>query len=82
MGEPERQLSLDDALLTLEAGGALTTGAVARQLQIRDRDARILMLTAQANRLVYSTATGEWAITERGRRTLQDFPARAKNPPN
>ena len=28
------------------------------------------MLTAETNRLVYKTAKGEWAITERGRITL------------
>jgi hypothetical protein len=65
------QLALDDALRALDSNAALTTGAIAHRLNVTHSDAHILMLTAQANRLVYTTAAGQWAITERGRQTLQ-----------
>lgn len=65
-----RRHALDDALHLLEHADALTRGALAQQLQITELDMHILMLTAETNRLVYKTAAGEWAITERGRRTL------------
>ena len=65
-----RRHELDDALHALGRAGALTRGALAQQLDITELDAHILMLTAETNRLVYKTAEGEWAITERGRRTL------------
>jgi len=66
----DRQLHLEDALRVIDDSGPLTTGALASELAIANRDAHILMLTAEANRLVYTTAIGEWAITDRGRNTI------------
>src|SRR5205085_2067172 len=68
----ERHLVLDRLLRALEGTDSLTAGALAQQLQLTERDIHVLMLTAQANRLVYKRAEGEWAITERGRRILHE----------
>jgi len=67
----ERQPALNDALRALERSEPLTGGALAKQLHVGETDVHILMLSAQANRLVYRMTDGEWAITERGRRTLE-----------
>lgn len=66
----ERHLALDRLLRVLESADSLTSGALAEQAQLGERDVHVLMLTAQANRLVYKRAEAEWTITERGRRTL------------
>jgi uncharacterized protein (DUF488 family) len=66
----ERHLVLDRLLRALEGTDSLTAGALAQQLQLTERDVHVLMLTAQANRLVYKRAEAEWTITERGRRML------------
>jgi len=58
---------LEEVLRALDNAGALTTGAIAQRLELTDLDVRILMRSAEANRLVYTTGSGEWAITERGR---------------
>jgi hypothetical protein len=63
-----RRHALDDALHALERADALTRGALAQQLDIAELDVRILMLTAETNRLVYRIAEDEWAITDCGRR--------------
>jgi hypothetical protein len=65
-----RRLHLEEALRVIDDCGHLTTGALASELAIASRDAHILMLTAEANRLVYTTGIGEWAITDRGRNTI------------
>jgi hypothetical protein len=66
----ERQHAIDHTLAELERSAGLACGALAQRPQLTDLDVHILMLSAQANRLAYKTAAGEWAITERGRRTL------------
>lgn len=70
-GDAERStIQLRKALAVMDRVGALTTGALARGFDVSDRDVQILMITAEADRLVYSTTPGTWAITERGRQTL------------
>jgi hypothetical protein len=59
----ERQLALNDALRALERTETLTCCALAQQCHVTKLDVQIPMLTAQANRLVYRIADGEWAIT-------------------
>ena len=61
------RFALEEVLRALDNAGALTTGAIAQRLGLTELDVRILMRSAEANRLVYSTRAGEWAITERGR---------------
>ena len=69
----DRPLKLDDALRVLrDSGHALSSGAIAQAVHASDLDVHVLMLTAKANRLAYTTHAGEWALTERGRRGLQD----------
>jgi hypothetical protein len=63
-------IELRKALAVMDRVGALTTGALARGFDVSDRDVQILMITAEADRLVYSTTPGTWAITDRGRQTL------------
>lgn len=66
----DQQLALNAALRALEPTEALSSGALAQQLQVTELDVHILMLSAEADRLVYKTADATWAITERGRRQL------------
>jgi hypothetical protein len=66
----DSQLHLEDALRVLVDSGPLPAAALASVLTLANRDAHILMLTAEAKRLVYTTAIGEWAITDRGRQTI------------
>jgi hypothetical protein len=80
----DQQLALNAALRALERTDALTSGALAQELQLTKLDVHILMLSAQANRLVYKTADATWAITERGRRQLHpgDRDARSHTRPD
>lgn len=67
----QRRQALDRALGELDRAPGLTCTALAQQLQLSELDVHIMMLSAQANRLVYKTAVGEWAITERGRHIIR-----------
>jgi len=74
-------LKLDDALRALHGcRHALTTGALARSLHASELDVHVLMLTARANRLVYSTPAGAWTLTNRGRQALQQPSSRTSRP--
>ena len=75
------QLLLDQALHVLDRVGPLTTGALARQLSLSDHASYIMMLSAEANRLIYANTAGQWAITERGRQTLEASRRRASGHP-
>jgi hypothetical protein len=68
-----RHRLLNDALQALDSSGPLAISTLARQINVVEHDAHIVMLTAEVERLVYATAAGEWAITDRGRYTLQNF---------
>jgi hypothetical protein len=64
-------LALADVLRTLAHSEATTSGALAKEFHVTELDVHVLMLTAQANRLVYRMAKGEWAITDNGRQVLR-----------
>ena len=64
----QRRHVLNRALGELERATGLTYAAL--RLQASELDVHVLMLSAQANRLVYKTAVGEWPITDRGTLTI------------